>query len=305
MALLLSSCGTDGRPARGTILRPADGGTGGSAGSPDRAYITWDLTDENYPDLDDQPGEGGLSPGSFPVAGIVSHHLLAGELIDNWFASLAASRDIKRFFILSPRHYDLGTGDYSLTDRPWDTAGGRVEADKKIVDKLSRSLGAEIDPEAFVIEHGVNTFPPYIAKYFPGATIIAINYRGEPPVNVPVAEKLWQNLAPYFGGEKGTENFLLISTDFAHHGNQEGTDFKDLRTRTFLDNPGSDSWIFAGCDNRPGMYVLGKMADGMHVPEFDILYHSNSFLLSGHGEDDITSYFFAYLSNREAGISGR
>lgn len=160
---------------------------------------------------------------------------------------------------------------------------------------LAENLGAEVDPEVFVIEHGVETLMPFIARYFPGAQVVAICYKGEPPVNTLVIEALWKELEGYFRKEDGGENFLLISSDFAHHGDLEGTIFKDNRTRRFMAEPGSANWIFGGCDNRPGIYLLGKIADGMDNPVMSVLYHSNSFYLSDKDADDITSYFFTFL----------
>ncbi|ADK82416.1 AmmeMemoRadiSam system protein B [Sediminispirochaeta smaragdinae] len=264
----------------------------------DDFYLSWDLRGEHIPLFGFQPKESSLPADAKPVAGIVSHHLLAGQLIDQWFRTLAGCREVDRFFMLSPRHWDLGSGPYSLTDADWHTASGIVSSDRDMISDLATELGVEIDPEVFVTEHGIGTFMPFIARYFPHATVVAIAYPGEPPVNMPMAEKLWAVMkrALFEKRANGTDkNFLLISTDFAHHGDLETVMKKDQRTRRFLDDPKSDTWIFGGCDNRPGMYILGKMADMLTRPRISVLYHSNSFALSGKDPQDITSYFFAYL----------
>lgn len=77
-------------------------GAAESARETRRNYTCWDLRGESYPDIPDQEVESPLPPDAYPVAGIVSHHLLAGELIDAWFAELARHSRISRFFILSP-----------------------------------------------------------------------------------------------------------------------------------------------------------------------------------------------------------
>jgi MEMO1 family protein len=261
----------------------------------DNPYLTWEYLGETYPELPEIEREELTVDEGFPVAGIVSHHLLAGELIDEWFIQLRELRDVKRFFILSPRHWDLGTGDYSLTSECWMTGEGVVYSDSIVVEELSLALGCEVDPEVFVIEHGIDALVPFISRHFPGADVIAINYKGEPPVNMLVVKKLRESLMPYFDGKKSEENFLLISSDFAHHGDYAGTKVKDDRTRFFMDNPVLSNWILAGCDNRPGMYLLATMAEKMDRPEMEILYHTNSYYLSGKDPSDITSYFFTYL----------
>ena len=149
------------------------------------------------------------------------------------------------------------------------------------------------DHDAFAYEHGISTLVPYIERHFPEAELVAICYRGEPPVSLPMADRLADALAPWFRGTAGEENFLLISADFAHHGTVEGTMLKDKRTRRFFDNPGMGTWDLAGCDNRPGIYAVASL--GGTSQRSVVLYHSDSYRLSGQAEDDITSYFFAWF----------
>lgn len=88
-----------------------------------------------------------------------------------------------------------------------------------------------------------------------------------------------------------------MSADFAHHGDAAGTAVKDERSRRFFDAPSLDTWIFAGCDNRPAIYVLAYLAGPATVSS--VLYHADSLGLSGLGRDDITTYFFTYFWDRQ------
>ncbi len=270
----------------------------GMSGNP---YTAWDIKGDFYPVLPHVEKGDLPDKGVFPVAGIVSHHLLAGELIDDWFRELARRRKVERFFILSPRHWDLGTGDYSLTGESWLTERGAVLADRDVVELLAEDLDCEVDREVFAMEHGIETLIPFVKKYFPRAVVVPLIYKGEPPVNMPVAEKLRDSLSLYFEGKGKEENFLIISSDFAHHGDFEGTRIKDERTMRFMADPDRGNWIFAGCDNRPGIYLLASLADEMSQPEMGILYHSNSYELSGEDAHNITSYFFTFLYDKRDG----
>ncbi|WP_053228297.1 AmmeMemoRadiSam system protein B [Spirochaeta cellobiosiphila] len=262
----------------------------------------WDVKGEVYPDVGPQYQEDVMNEEDFPLGGTVSHHLLAGQLIEDWFAELKHHRQVRTFFILSPRHWDMGTGDYSISDGSWQTLLGRVDSDQDLVRALSTELECEVDRSAFVIEHGIRIFMPFIKKYFPNARVVAIDYKGEPPVNTPIAAKLWSSLSPYFQGVGIQDNFLLISTDYSHHADPEYTAFKDGRSRRFLSNPGLKTWNFVGCDNRPGIYVLAELAESLNKPNISVMYHSNSYLLSGQDRDDITSYFFTYLLESSTGL---
>jgi hypothetical protein len=266
-----------------------------SANSSRVCYQTWESQGDIPGSFNVIELESNLAVGAKPWAGTVSHHLLAHEQINTWFQELSLRRDVRTFFILSPSHWGLSTQAWSLTDGTWLTATGEVESDLPKVIQISRALDVPLEPGVFVNEHGVSTLIPYIGTYFPKAKIVAICYQGEPPLNQRIAQLLTDVLLPFFVEENRNDNFLLLSADFAHHGDPEGTLLKDNRTRMFFNAPGKDTWIFAGCDNRPGIYVLSRML----TPESHctILYHTDSWRLSGQDSHDITSYFFTFFSD--------
>jgi len=260
-------------------------------------YPTWHYLNErkygepvNPPPREIQPAE------FFPWAGIVSHHLLAHDYIDSWFSRLAKMRKISCFYILSPSHWGLSTETYSLTDGSWVSGFGSVDSDKKSVRKLEESLKVGLDKRVFDVEHGASTLMPYIKKYFPKALVVVIAYDGEPPLNVPKSTLLADALESFFDKKGKRKNFLLISTDFSHHGNMELTEKRDSYSLRYLENPVVNSWFTVGCDNRPGIFVLDRL--GKNALESFILYHTNSWEISGEWEHDITSYFFVYFGDR-------
>ncbi|MBO4385661.1 MAG: AmmeMemoRadiSam system protein B [Treponema sp.] len=246
--------------------------------------------------------EENLPKDAFPLAGTVSHHLLAGICIDQWFKTLADARKVETFFIISPSHYGLSTQEWSLCECEWNAGKyGLVKTDKKTEMQLAKTLCVEYDRNAYRIEHGFSTLMPYIAKYFPKAKVCTVALNGEPPLKQSQAQALTQALSPYFTEENSKKNFLLISTDFSHHGDLNDTQKKDSYSRKFFQSPAKEKWFFCVCDNRQGMYVLSnifckdqdKKIGGQK--KFSVLYHTNSFELSGEGGDDITSYFFTFM----------
>ena len=258
-----------------------------------RLYSTWSS-------LGEEPGRtrpvavGAPPPlDARPWAGTVSHHLLAAAQIDRWFAELAARRGVKRFYILSPSHWGLSTQEYSITDGSWRVKGGIVQSDRAAARELARTLGVKLEPSVFDPEHGVATLMPYVSKYFPGARIVAVAYRGEPPLNQPMAMRLCEALAPAFTREGRDGNFLLVSTDFSHHGDRVSTQARDERSNAFFVATSPSTWILVGCDNRPGIYVLAMLLEP--TTRSTVLYHCNSWDLSDQDEDNITSYFFSYF----------
>ncbi len=253
---------------------------------------TWDLDEKPFSKDIFSPQIESLPPENAAVwGGTVSHHLLANEQIDRWFYEISKRRKVKNFFIICPSHYGLSTQTWSLANCKWKTKRGLVETNLSIERKMAEKLGVSFEPQVFPIEHGVNVLIPYISRYFPDVKICAVAVHGEPPLNQFEAQKLADVISPYFSDSGKRENFLLISTDFAHHGNFEETLLKDTRSRQFFNEPSAASWIFCGCDNRPGIYVLSRFLT--KETKNAVLYHTNSFELSGQDGNDITSYFFS------------
>jgi hypothetical protein len=179
-----------------------------------------------------------------------------------------------------------------MTDGSWLLSDGHVVAsDRRQVQALARKLGVNLEPAVFDHEHGVSVLVPYIAKYFPRAKVVAIACPGEPPLDQPEAERLASALLPSFDKSGKEKNFLLVSTDFSHHGNPVTTKAKDERTKQFFISPSRSNWIVAGCDNRPGIYILSRLFDPK--TKNAVLFHCDSNTLSRQVPEDITSYFFS------------
>jgi len=234
-------------------------------------------------------------PVALPWAGIVSHHTLAHEYIDAWFFNLSQARSPKRFFIISPDHYNLSLDHYSLTTGSWDSGFGIVESDIEKVLEMTRLLEVVPGEKAFEIEHGISALIPYIKKYFPQSKVVAVVISGGSGVNTLIAGRLAGVLEKEFDKQGKKENFLLISSDFSHNGSLEETAINDLKSEQYLRNSKNVSWNTVICDNRYGIYILDRL--GKKSMESRILSHTNSFEISG-ADKDITSYFFVYFSDK-------
>ena len=253
---------------------------------------TWASEQDDEPYSVELPFESLPPSDSFPWAATVSHHLLAHGQIDSLFREIAARRSVRTFFIVSPSHWNLSTKSWSLADVSWNAGSGRTTmTERKAEAAVAQALGVSYDAQVFPLEHGITTLIPYIARYFPDARVAAVAVGGEPPVNQSDAERLTRALAPYFTKQNRVYNFLLISTDFSHLSDIKETARKDAFSRRFFDAPSDKTWIYAVCDNRPGIYVLAHLID--EDTKCALLFHTTSYELSGKGEDDITSYYFS------------
>lgn len=232
----------------------------------------------------------------FVWGGTVSHHALANDYIEDFFKTLSNSRKIKTFFIICPSHYGLSTYEWSVANGTWKTDDGKtVQIDLKKAQQIVSALNVDFDPQVFTIEHGISSLTPFVNKYFPNAKIVAIAVQGEPPMNVEYATKLYESIKSFFTEKKRKDNFLLISSDFSHHGNEEQTRIKDERSALFFNNLSQENWILCGCDNRPGIYIMSRFIN--EKTKVVYLKHTTSYEICGEGEEDITSYYFSFLGD--------
>ncbi|MCL2808691.1 MAG: AmmeMemoRadiSam system protein B [Treponema sp.] len=260
-------------------------------------YHTWNsLKEMEYEKLYFQLPVINPAKGFFPWAGTVSHHILAHDYIDVWFFHLSQIRDIKNFFILSPDHYNISLEPYSLTIGSWESGFGFVESDRDKVRQIIELLDVDLDPAVFTVEHGISALMPYIKKYFPQAKVIAIIHGGESAVNTLLTNRLADILENEFDENGKKENFLLISADFSHGGNPQTIYLNDINSARYLKGDSNAGWNIVICDNRAGIYILDRL--GKNNLKSNILYHTNSWEISGHGENDITSYFFTFFADR-------
>ena len=228
---------------------------------------------------------------SRPWGGVVSHHLLVGKYIDEFFSNIKEEREVDTFFIICPSHYGLSVQPWSVADCSWRIGSDNyVRTDLEKAQTVLDSLNVPFDPQVFPVEHGASALMPYIKRHFPEANVVVVAVNGEPPVNSLYNQALVDAVLPFFSGNGKDKNFLLISSDFSHHVNEEKTRERDSRSEIFLREADPEKWIFSVCDNRPGIYLLSRMMT--ETTESRILCHTNSYEFTGEGEDDITSYFF-------------
>ncbi|GAH29670.1 unnamed protein product, partial [marine sediment metagenome] len=113
------------------------------------------------------------------VSGVVPHHLLAEEIIEDFFSYISSQEKPKTIVILSPDHFQSGI---LMESNSFITIGLEGDDEKfnnlKVNTLLSGKLFKEnkmaLNNSAVIAEHGVTTLLPYIKKYFPETNILPI-----------------------------------------------------------------------------------------------------------------------------------
>jgi|GEM_PF-124874 AmmeMemoRadiSam system protein B len=226
---------------------------------------------------------------SAPIAGVIPHHLLAGDMIAEFFANLE-KYDYDTVILLGPNHFNAGTGKIISSAEDWQTPYGILSADQDILEKLTGSGEVDIEENVFPQEHSIYSEVAFIKKTFPRAKFLPLVLR--PNLSSAEAEKLARALFEISSEKKV---LLISSTDFSHYKTGTEAQADDFNSLKILKNNSLDLVYSMAVDSPPATYVLMKYADLAGV-DFVELNNSNSAILSGNkNASSTTSYITGYF----------
>lgn len=140
---------------------------------------------------------------------IAPHHNIVAHERAALFAEIAPRTQNRPIILLAPNHYDSGSATVQLRTQDFTTQYGTVRVNQALASAAS-DLGAIETPISFEIEHGVKTFLPDIATYYPDTTILPLIIK--PDISQSAAEQLLRGL------KKACHDCLVMaSVDFSHY----------------------------------------------------------------------------------------
>jgi hypothetical protein len=234
-----------------------------------------------------------LPDNAVPYSGTVSHHLLVSGIIDKWFLELKNKRkNIKTFFIVSPKHNEYGESIICISMLDWKLNNEITKINREYSSHLLKHLKIREDRNAFHHEHGIYSLLPFIKKYFPDAQIVPIlmdEYKRQNSKSMLLADSISEIV------NKDKNTFLIISIDFSHRGDRETTDKRDAISERVLNSLDLNHLSKVYSDNSAGLITLFYFDKNLNLDKNHIFYHTNSAKITGEDDiNDITSYFFTF-----------
>jgi len=224
---------------------------------------------------------------------IVSHHLLADELIAKAFQAVSSAEDLT-IVLISPDHFDHGSGLISSSNCDWRTPYGVLSADTSIIKKLEQNKLVVAENEPFAEEHGIFNLIPFIKKSFPRAKLVPLILKDKikPEFSYKLAQEL-KNVLP--------QNSLVVaSVDFTHELSGLAADFHDAKSLSVLSSFDYSGLDRVDVDSKPTLRALLRYLDLVKAKKFTMLDNSNSAkLLSNPKILDATSYITGYFTAGE------
>jgi len=189
---------------------------------------------------------------SAPVAGVIPHHLLAGDLIANFFSNLDGF-DYDTIILIGPNHFNAGVGKIISSAEDWSTPYGDLPVDKDALKELSLNKNISVEEDVFIKEHSIYSETAFIKKTFPKAKFLPLVL--SPNLSSIEAENLAKEI---FQLSKIKKILVLSSTDFSHYKTSAEAQADDKKSLEILANYSFDDVYKMAVDSPPATYVLLK-----------------------------------------------
>jgi poly-gamma-glutamate synthesis protein (capsule biosynthesis protein) len=241
------------------------------------------------------------APIPWRVTGLtVPHHLLAADLLAQAFSRLAG-QDYRRVIILGPDHFHRSRTPFAVADRDFKTALGPVAVDAEAVTRLAACPLVSAS-NLFSHEHGIQALTPFLARFFPRASLVAVAIRaGASPAQW---DALAMALAPLLDGQ----TLLVESTDFSHYrppAQAAGLDQQTLRRLADPDPAGLARLDQPGhVDSRGALYLQRKLQKEVYQAEPVTAANRNSQEYAATPVVRSTSYLVQYYGPHPAALPG-
>ncbi len=211
------------------------------------------------------------------LGGIVNHHLLAKEFVDEVLVTLKEQQP-KRIVLISPNHFNQGAGDIQTADLLWRSPVGEVKTPCGI---LQEGIVSN-EPLTFLGEHGVSNIIPFIKKYLPDTEVLPLVVKEK--TDFASLDAVAESLASL------EDTIFLGSFDFSHELPPLVSEFRDQKSLdviTSFDLAGTDN---IAVDSKRGLYLLLKVLEKKGAQNFSLFRNSNSGFLIKEDITDATSY---------------
>jgi len=226
------------------------------------------------------------------VSGVVPHHLLAKEIIADFFQYISSEEKVETLILLSPDHFHSGTldDDNAFITLDWESGSGKKEFENIKIDsllgkKLADDNKIALNSSAIVYDHGITNLIPYIKKYFPESKFLPIL------IPIDITKEQIEHLVKTINIESPAQTIIIASVDFSHYLPPHAAGFHDEKSIRVLLNFEEDNFDNIEVDCWQALYAARLFAQLRHKEAFHIIAHKNSVDFSKLYSEITTSYF--------------
>lgn len=228
------------------------------------------------------------------IGGIVPHHDLAVEMIENFYRRAGAA-EAKRVWLLSPDHFRRARTFAPFSPDDWRTPSRVLKADREAAAVLGVLSVSGADGALFQKEHGITIHIPYVAEFFPNASVVPVVVRSQTPdLALLELKKAILRIA-------GSNDVFILSMDLSHYKTPEAMAKEDEKTLSVLTKLNHARTGEIDVDARRAAALLLMILRELGAAEGEILARSDSSEILGRRVGSGTSYAAVIYGRGPAG----
>ena len=233
------------------------------------------------------------------VSGVVPHHLLAKDIMEDFFSYISSQEKPKTIVILSPDHFQSGilmesNSFITITLDSNDKEFNNLKVDTLLWGKLFKENKMILNNSAVIAEHGVTTLLPYIKKYFPETNIL--------PILIPadITKEQVEQLVKTIDENTLLNTIVVASVDFSHYLPSQAADFHDAKSIRVLLNFEEENFKNIEVDCWQALYAARLFAKLRQKKTPHIMAHNNSADFLNLELEETTSYFSVVFGEKKS-----
>jgi len=232
------------------------------------------------------------------VSGVVPHHLLAEEIIEDFFSYISSRGKPETIVILSPDHFQSGilmesNSFITITLDSNDKEFNNLKVDTLLWVKLFKENKMALNNSAVIADHGITTLLPYIKKYFPETNIL--------PILIPadITKEQVEQLVKTIDENTLLDTIVVASVDFSHYLPSRAADFHDTKSIRVLLNFEEENFKNIEVDCWQALYAARLFAKLQQKEAPHIIAHKNSADFLNLELEETTSYFSVVFGEKK------
>ncbi|HQM16190.1 MAG TPA: AmmeMemoRadiSam system protein B [Candidatus Woesebacteria bacterium] len=221
------------------------------------------------------------------MGGIVPHHLVASQLIADFFYRLTNQKP-KTIIILGPNHLERGEKPVLSSIYNWKTSFGVVEPQRNIIVQLRDKKVINIDENTVSSDHSITSLMPFLEYYLPDTKVVPLLISGL------MDQSQINKLANHLAKVVNEDVVLIAAVDFSHNLIGDQARQKDQITYHLMMTRQYDQLRNLNnqyLDSPSSIIALLKTMELVGATQSDLIYNTNSGEISGDHSVGSTSYF--------------
>lgn len=201
---------------------------------------------------------------------VIPHHLLVKGLIKESFEELAriTQKDkIDRIVLISPDHFNQGRDGITISDQDFIYESGLIVSDKE----ASKSINKHA--KIFKQEHGISGLIPFIGKYFPRVSLVAVMVKSN------LTKEKMDGMVDSLSSDLKGNSLVILSADFSHFLDKNLANLHDEKSIAVISNLDYERVFGLEMDCIPGLYIIMKLSERKGFSDFKLFKNSNSSII--------------------------